>query len=141
MIASVLIIGISFILLLYWFRYSCTLLLRSHALEESADERFSFAVVLERLRGGAGLDPLHHALDRDYRVLTYLLEHAATLDGGFEERVLVLDYRLMQCWYRLTKSAAPRLARKALAEMASVLAVLSGKLNATTNSRAAVHEA
>jgi hypothetical protein len=74
------------------------------------------------------LDPLHRLLDRDYRVLTYLLEHAAGLElEQLEYRLLVLDYKLMQGWYLLTKSAAPRLARRALGEMADVVSFMVGR--------------
>jgi hypothetical protein len=79
------------------------------------------------------LDPLRRALDRDYRLLTYLLDHAAGLElEKLEYRLLVLDYRLMQSWYRLTKWAAPRLARRALGEMADVLNVLVGRIGEQT---------
>jgi hypothetical protein len=129
MIASALIIGFSFILLVYWFRYSCMLLLRGGSGESpAAYRRFDYSEILGRLESETALDPLHRALDRDYRVLTYLLQHAAGLDGGLEDRLLVLDYRLMRFCYRLTRSAAPRQARAALSEMASVLAVLDRKI-------------
>jgi hypothetical protein len=75
------------------------------------------------------LDPLHAALQRDYQVLTFLLQHASGLElESLEDRLLVLDYKLMRMWYRLTSLAAPTQARKALSEMASVIAVLAGKM-------------
>jgi hypothetical protein len=86
--------------------------------------------VQQGLKAGMELDPLHRSLERDYRVLTYLLEHAAGLElEQLEYRVLVLDYKVMQGWYRLTKSAAPRQARRALGEMADVLSVLVGRID------------
>jgi len=127
MIASVLIIGFSLILLVYWFRYSCILLLRNEAEQETRarDIRFHVAEVHARLQTEQELDPLHHSLDRDYRVLIYLLEHAAGLElRSIEDRLLVLDYRVMNCWYRLTRTAAPEQARRALSEMASIVGVL-----------------
>jgi len=131
MLASILIIIFSLVLFLYWFRYSCILLLRSRAdqpVTEAAD-RFHYSDVQQRLKTALELDPLHHSLDRDYQVLTYLLEHAAGLElERLEYRLLVLDYKLMQGWYRLTKSTAPRQARRALAEMADVLGVLVGRI-------------
>jgi hypothetical protein len=131
MLASVLIIAFSLVLFVYWFRYSCILLLRSQAqqTDAAAAGRFSYAHVQQCLKTGMELDPLHRALERDYKVLTYLLEHAAGLElEQLEYRLLVLDYKLMQGWYRLTKSAAPRQARRALAEMADVVAVLVGRM-------------
>jgi len=134
MIASFLIIGLSLILLVYWFRYSCILVLRAHAervLSASAvsDIRFCFADVQERLKTASALDPLHLALQRDREILIYLLQHAAGLSlDSFEDRLLVLDYKLMQWWYSLTRIAAPQQARRALYEMASILNVLAQKM-------------
>jgi hypothetical protein len=134
MIASFLIIGFSLLLLVYWFRYSCILLLRSHAertasVPAAADNRFCFAEVQAQLRTAEVLDPLHLSLQRDYAMLIYLLQHAAGLSlESFEDRLLVLDYKVMQWWYRLTRIAAPQQARRALSEMASILDVLARKM-------------
>jgi len=134
MIASFLIIGFSLLLLAYWFRYSCILLLRAHAertVSASAvpDIRFCFAEVQAQLRTAEVLDPLLLSLQRDHEILIYLLQHAAGLSlESFEDRLLVLDYKVMQWWYRLTRVAAPRQARQALYEMASILNVLAQKM-------------
>jgi hypothetical protein len=135
MLASILIIGFSLALLAYWFRYSCILLLRNQ--EEQAetshaivDSRFRVCEVQQRLQTAEPLDPLHASLQRDYQVLTYLLEHAAGLElEAFEDRLLVIDYKVMQWWYRLTKTAAPDQAREALKEMAVVLGILVSKID------------
>jgi hypothetical protein len=133
MIASILIIAFSLALLGYWFRYSCILLLRNQVEMASSrvrvEDRFHIGEVQERLRSGHQLDPLHSSLERDYQVLIYLLQHAAGLElSSFEDRLLVIDYRVMQWWYRLTRIAAPEQAREALSEMASVLDILAGKI-------------
>jgi hypothetical protein len=130
MVASVLIITFSALLFAYWFRYSCILLLRNRLTSESAaDERFQFAVVQARLRTQEALDPLHASLQRDYEVLSYLLRHTAGLElDSFEDRLLVLDYHVMQIWYRLFRTARPGQARRALGEMADVLSVLSHRI-------------
>jgi hypothetical protein len=134
MIASFLIIGFSLLLLLYWFRYSCILLLRAHAEQAAStsavpDIRFCFADVQARLKTEPVLDPLHVALQRDYEILIYLLQHAAGLSlESFEDRLLVLDYKVMHWWYGLTRIAAPQQARRALSEMASILIVLARKM-------------
>ena len=126
MVASILIIGFSLVLLVYWFRYSCVLLLRNSAVDSEAfDQRFAFAKVRRQLQAGAEVDVLHKLLEQDYQLLTYLFEHAAGLNlPTLEDRLLVLDYRIMQFYYRLSKTAAPAQARRALAEMASVVGVL-----------------
>ncbi len=133
MFASVFIIIVSLVLLVYWFRYSCMLLLRNHAERKAVlwaeGQRFNFAEVRQQLDTAQALDRLHASLDRDYRIIAYLLQHAANLElESFEERLLVFDYRMMQLWYRLTRTLAPRQAREALREMASILAVLAANI-------------
>jgi hypothetical protein len=133
MITSAFIIAISVILFVYWLRYSCVMLLRSAQergeLAKSADERFNVAAVLERLKTEGDLDPLEQALERDYHVVTYLIEHAADLElASIENKLLVLDYKLMRTWSRVTRTLAPQQSRKALSEMASVLSVLVGQM-------------
>jgi hypothetical protein len=133
MVVSTLIIAFSLGLLLYWFRYSCVLLLRDSMLEVGtrvSNAQFNYGEVREQLRGAAPMDGFERALERDYHLLTYLIEHAAGLDlNSVEDRLLVVDYRIMQSYYRLTRSAAPESARRALAEMADVLSVLAGRLD------------
>ena len=133
MVSGVLIIAISVALLVYWLRYSCVMLLRGaqerSAMFTVADERFSASSVLQRLNTEADLAPLERALERDYRVVTYIMEHATNLElASIENKLLVLDYRLMRLWSRLTRSLAPQQSRQALTEMASVLRVLAGKM-------------
>ncbi len=134
MLASILIIGVSAALLVYWFRYSCMLLLRNYADQLSAatsvaEGGFQVADVREALRNDQQLDPVHQSLQRDYRVLVYLVEHASGLGlETLEDRLLVLDFKVMHYWYQLTRTAFPQQARSALSEMASVLEVLAGKI-------------
>jgi hypothetical protein len=116
MIASVLIIAVSVVLLGYWIRYTCILLLRSQG-EEPA------------IQPEGEPDVLRQSLERDYRMLTYLRRHGAGLgDQSLEERILIFDFKVMQVWYRITRSAAPQQARNALAEMSAVVAFLGQKL-------------
>jgi hypothetical protein len=130
MLAGILIIALSSAMLVYWFRYSCLLILRNRcevvATASLADARFSYGDVLERLHSSSALDSLQASLERDYRVLRYLIEHAAGLElASLEDRLLVLDYRIMLAVYRITRTAAPQQARKALSEMANVLGALA----------------
>jgi len=131
MVASVLILTVSVVLLIYWFRYCCVALLRGYTEQPSPvpENRFSFPQVRERLRTDSDLDTLHRWLDRDYRIVTYLLQHAAGLgEQSVEHRLLRLDYMLMSLWYRLTRTAAPEQARKALSERVAVLGCLARKM-------------
>jgi len=117
MVASILISTVSLVLLGYWFRYSCLLLLRTHADQSTQYQR------------GSDLDPLRRSLERDYRMLTYLCQHLAGLgEQSAEERILMMDFRLMRTWYRLTRTLAPAQAQCALSEMAAVVAFLGQKL-------------
>ena len=129
MIVSLLIIAFSLVLLVYWFRYSCILLVRdaqeAAASNPAVDARFGFAQVQREIDTALELDTLHRSLDRDFALLKYLVEHAAGLRfESVEDRLLMLDYRVMRFWYRLVRLVAPQRARRALEEMASVLAIL-----------------
>jgi hypothetical protein len=131
MLTSILIITVSVVLLVYWFRYTCILLIRTAASSSSSEvsSRFSFGDVQTRLRSGEALDPLQVALQKDYDLLVYLLEHAAGLEiQSIEDHILVWDYKVMCAFYRVTRSAAPQQARRALTEMAEVIGILAGKL-------------
>jgi hypothetical protein len=116
MLVSLLIAIVSVVLLAYWFRYTCILLLRSNVEQPSVDSE-------------ADLDPLRESLERDYRILTYVWRHAANLgDQSIEERILMADFKIMRVWYLLARSAAPAQARRAIAEMAAVVTFLGQKL-------------
>lgn len=151
MFASVFIIVVSLILFVYWFRYTCLLILsaqnsRNYAPQVANANQLSFIEVRSELMQDAPLSPLEklqRSLDRDYRVLTYLLRHAATYNvtGGrsIEERILMLDYQIMRGWYWLTRGFSASMARRALLEQASVvnhLANAMGERVAVSGSRA-----
>ena len=133
MLVSLLILTVSVGLLAYWFRYCCLALLRNQNEQPTLvpESRFSFLDVQAQLQDSAvDLDPLHQSLDRDYRIVSYLLQHAVGFGGpSVEQRLLQLDYKLMQAWYRLTRTAAPAQARKALWERATILGFLSQKMD------------
>jgi hypothetical protein len=134
MFASALIIVLCSALLAYWFRYSCIILLRNSAEEAGAVNpampgTFQSAAVQNDLANDAPLDPLHKLLKRDYQVLTYMVRHSSRVKlESFEEQLLVWDYKVMQFWYGMTKTAAPEQAREALREMATVLTILYGRI-------------
>jgi hypothetical protein len=131
MLASILISAVSVVLLGYWFRYSCLLLLRAQV-DESLDMpgRLSSLDVRRRLHTEPNLEALLRSLERDYRVVTYLLEHSSTLGAqSVEDRLLRLDYKLMQAWYCVTRTVAPQQARCAVVEMAGVLSCLARRMD------------
>ena len=127
MVATVLIVASALILLVYWFRYSCLLLLRNSTAAMPkvavADLRFSVEQIRPQVFTAMDLDPLQRLLDSDYRLLVYLRNHAGLGLDSMEDRLLVLDYRIMKFWYRLTRVFQPQVARRALAEMSDVLLI------------------
>jgi hypothetical protein len=145
MLASVLIILFSAMLFVYWFRYTCLLILRTKSTEEFAGQiasanRLSFLAIEEQLKShpeAASLDPLHRSLANDYRVLSYLLEHASgESTHSVEHQMLLLDYKIMQLWYRLTRTLSVSQARKALAEMSSILKYFASTMGQRVASQA-----
>jgi hypothetical protein len=132
MIASVAIIVLSVLLFLYWFRYTCLLILsakttRDYAGQVARANELHFPAIQQELhhsRPAEPLDALERALNRDYRFLTYLLTHGAgfNLDGSLlENRMLMIDYRIMQSLYVVTRSIFPKQARRALEEMSDIV--------------------
>jgi hypothetical protein len=79
----------------------------------------------------APLENIHRSLDRDYRLLTYLLRHGSS-DGSpgrsLENRILMIDFRLMSIWYGLTRRISSQRARHALLEMASIVSHLANTM-------------
>ena len=130
MIASILILFFSLVLFIYWFRYTCLLILRTGGEEPYADRvaranHLHFPEVRQSLNSlplQSSLDPILASLERDYAVLQYLMQHAENLGiGALEQRMLAFDYRLMELWYRLTRRTSAPMARRALAEMSEIV--------------------
>jgi len=129
-----LIIIASSALFLYWFRYSCLLLLSQqgsagYALRVASNIQLSFPHVQEALQAipqSAALDRLHERLDQDYELLTDLLRHP----GGesIEHRILRIDYHIMRVWYQLTRTSQLLQARKALGEMSAILGFFAAEI-------------
>jgi hypothetical protein len=118
MVSGILLIVISVVLASFWFRYSCLRLLHGRT---EPDAR----AIRERLASEHHLEPVRQSLDRDYRVVAYLLEHSRAGQGSLEHRLLLWDYRALNWWYRITRTTAPGQARQALLEMASIVGALA----------------
>lgn len=135
MATSIFIFLVCLFVFAYWFRYTCLLILsgdtkNDHARQIAIANQLGFieakhVLATERLMGKArSLDRLHHSLDRDYKLLTYLLEHAERyhpVTHPFEQHMLTLDYHLMRVGYCLLRKASMPLAKAALSERASIL--------------------
>lgn len=124
----------SALLLVYWFRYMCLMIVsakttRDYAAEVATANQLGFIQVqaqLHALHGApAELDRLHAALDRDYALLTYLLKnaaHSANEESPIEARMLAVNYRLMAAWSRLSRRFSVSASTRALEQMALVVA-------------------
>lgn len=132
MIVTALIVGISTALFVYWFRYTVILILRTgtapeYAQRVAAANHLSFVDVKQQLHAQTDsreLPGLFHALQRDYRVLKYLLGHAATVESGSytaEQRLLMLNFRVMSLWFSAVCRFRPQHAKHALLEMSGTL--------------------
>jgi hypothetical protein len=131
MTASIFIIAVSLVLFHYWFRYTCVLILSTKTVKDfSADvveaNQLSFLRVQTLLKasGGESLGALEELIERDYRLVTYLMGQAAEFHVGGsspEQIMLRIDFRLMKCWYALTHRVSDSRARAALAEMAEIV--------------------
>ena len=138
MAISIFIIVVSTVLFLYWFRYTCVLILktrnaREHAQRVAEANHLSFVAAQQELayapQQSESLDNLHKSLDRDYRMVSYLLRHAGTQGGrSLEEHLLRLDYHLVRACYYLARPFSRRTARRALAERASIISHLANAM-------------
>jgi hypothetical protein len=135
---SIFIIVVSTVLFLYWFRYTCVLLLRSrdareHAQRVAEANHLSFVAAQQELafapQHSESLENLHKSLDRDYRMVSYLLRNAGTQGGrSIEEHLLRLDYHLVRACYYLARPFSRQSARRALAERASIISHLANAM-------------
>ena len=76
------------------------------------------------------LDGLRKGLERDFAILTYLLEHTAitSFETGFENAMLKIHFRAMSACFHLTRSNLREFASDALEEMSLVVAHLANQL-------------
>jgi hypothetical protein len=128
---TAIIVAGSALLFVYWFRYTCLLILSAktacdYAGGVAAANQLGFQEVQARLRDGSfvDLDPLHTALERDYSLITYLLKNAAPSgaeESSLETRMLEMYYRLMGALYRVSRPFSTEAARHALEQMSAVV--------------------
>jgi hypothetical protein len=139
MIASAIIIVFSMALLLYWFRYSCSLILsakpaRDYTPQVAAANELGFLEVEQDLPHASErrqLDSLQQKLERDYYLLNYLLHHSPALQTAtenFEQRMIMLDFELMRAYYALTSKLSRSKSRAALQEMAHVVCYFANSM-------------
>jgi hypothetical protein len=132
MLTSLFIIGVSAVLFGYWFRYTCSLILSTHASEDYSQEvveanHLSFPWARKEISKGSGvsLAEIQNRLDRDFLVLTCLLRHSGRKEVSLEQAMLRADFHGLKLWSRLSRSFSRSAARGALLEMTSILAHLA----------------
>jgi hypothetical protein len=150
LIATVVITLSSALLFGYWFRYTCLLILsakttRDYAGEFAAAVELSFPGIQSQLRSEAIGNPealveLQASLDRDYSVLTYLLKNVTDKSAGassVEVRMLEIHYKLMGAWFSVSKSFSVSSSKRALEEMALVVAHFANAMGERADAAAA----
>ncbi len=132
MLVNVAIIVCSLVLLVYWFRYTCLLILNTKSATNPGPQfPLPRSVSVDRAADVAArshaVGNLSELLARDYRLLTYLLRHTAGLEVGgltLEQRLLMVDFRLMQFCYGVARLLFPQQAGAALKEMSEIVTYL-----------------
>jgi len=138
-IASVLIIVVSGVLFVYWFRYTVLFLLKTGSPRDYASQ-FAAANGLKFIQlesaslkdaPASELQEVQQLLERDYRLLKFLLDHTSSLEVGgatLEQRLLMLDFKLMQLVCTLSRVLGIGRARAALAEMTVIVSQLANAM-------------
>jgi len=145
LIVTLLITVSSVLMLGYWFRYSCLLILsaettRDYAVDIATANQLSFLQVQAELRDQqpADLNRLQASLDRDLAVVTYLIQNASGQgEWGMEARMLKLNYRLMSTWCSVSQRFSPEAGRRALDEMSMIVSHFANSLGEQATAGAA----
>jgi hypothetical protein len=135
LLLSLAIVAASSALFVYWFRYTCLLILRGRASGDfiarlPGGKRLRYPEVQRRLEaatGGAELHPLRGLLEKDYRLLLRLLR-AHEPSSPVETRILRVDFLLMGVWFGLVRRLSLKRAAAALGEMVCIVAYLAGEV-------------
>jgi hypothetical protein len=136
-IVPVIVIVGSGLLFAYWFRCACLLILvakspRDYARGVEIANQLSFSEVQTALRNSAtDLPGLKRALDLDFRVVSGLLLYASAppqKQEAVERLMLRINYRMMRAWCSAIWRFSPRVARRALQEMALIVAHFASTL-------------
>ena len=135
MLASTIIIAISAGLFVYWFRYSCMLILntktaQSYAADVARTKELSFLRVQQSLAVAEArtLETLREDLQRDYRKISGLLSagiagrNEEDGDGYVLERAMLgMNFRWLNVQFKIASNYSERMARAALLEMSQIV--------------------
>jgi hypothetical protein len=97
---------------------------RDYARDFAMANKLSFLEVQSRLQeGSTEFDRLRAALDRDYELISDLLQNANV--SSLEDRMLAIHYRVVRAWYSVSRGFSHSTACRALEEMSQVVAHLA----------------
>jgi hypothetical protein len=121
----------SLALFAYWFRYSCLLILRTRTAEDfglrvGRANGLSFDQVKVEMEQSLDheLSALYHLLEKDYGIITRLLQNVAATTPNENRREITLlrvNFRLTQALFLLSYSFGLSYARQALEELADTV--------------------
>jgi hypothetical protein len=119
----------STLLFVYWFRFTCVLILGAKTAQDFATSvasahNLSFPRIQARLReiSVGEFDGLKDMLDRDYAQVMQLMRQMEAGKSGIEERMLSIHYFLTGVWYRTSARFSEKYGRQALEQMSQVVA-------------------
>jgi hypothetical protein len=128
---SLILIGLSLALFAYWFRYSCLLILRTQTAEDYSREvcranGLSFDLVKGQIEAASNpnLSALYESLERDYRVVSQLLDQVSMQsqqDNVLETKLLRANFRATQAWFLVSHKLGLKSSASALEEMAETI--------------------
>jgi hypothetical protein len=131
MVPELLVLTFALVLFLYWLRYNChaivdTATLDGRARQVASANNLSFPDVSEKSRSEpppGDLAAMHRSLARDYRVLTALLAYTTAPVHRYtiEQRMLMLDFRVLSVWFAATHGLLYSFACRSLNERARIL--------------------
>ena len=138
MIISAAFIGISCALFVYWFRYTCLLILSTRPAQDFARgvaeaHCLSFIGVQETLGGQVSvpdLDALQKQLDVDYAVIMRLMGECNGGVDALEAGMLKLHYSVMRRCYGVARRVSSARARTALQGMADTVSHFAAVMGA-----------
>jgi hypothetical protein len=132
-IVSVFILLMSGTMLVFWLRSASQSVLRERFEQDFSSEvaeanQLEFLTIRKALANAPEEIGDHRsvlaALEQDYQALSYLLRNAATVHVGRysrSERLLILDFKLLTFWVRLSHTLGFKSWRSGLVEMTTIL--------------------
>lgn len=120
---------ISSLLFVYWFRFTCVLILsaktaQDYAASVASAHHLSFPAIQARLAQTAvgEFDGVKDLLDHDYALVLQLMKQIEAGQSGLEQHMLSIHYFLTGVWYKTIAHISERYGRQALEQMSQVVA-------------------